>query len=107
MIDKDLSNIGNPISVPQCSSLGFILQNWSAFSYKPMKEKMGLSKTDINRGKTKCLGQHYERLNGARLIKPGLLYLPQRGEIGKTGRDDNEKPNQQLLGAIVRLVKSI
>lgn len=39
LIDKDLSNMGNSISVPQCCSLGCVLQNWSTFSYELMKEK--------------------------------------------------------------------
>lgn len=35
------SATGNTNSIPECSLLGHILQNWMAFSYEPMKrEKM-------------------------------------------------------------------
>lgn len=83
-----------------------------------MKEKIELSEADIGGVNAKVSVQHYQRLNGdkstpcfppTKITGPqaSLLYLPQWREIWKTeGKDYSEKPDQQLLVAIVRPVKS-
>ena len=77
-----------------------------------------MNKTDIDGVKTKVLTQHYWRLGGSKGHLAGRLTLTGPKQMhsiypsleklqNPRGRIYNEKPNQQWLGAAVRLINLI